>query len=213
MMTMEPTQRVKRKRIVHTTSAAPADHVAVSEVTSDNVAKGANSPAQKFASQYGMYCLSTVAAMLGRAPITVRRWLRYEECPQPSHSAPFNAYEMMLFDDDDVALLREWADAMRPGTKRITSMRTKRRVPGQPFYREIEQKSRYYGTTKTLRPPKETPIEFWARKQGKEVEEFQYHTGTNVVTLKRIVDPDKRLVEPNVPRRRRRKENRLNAAS
>lgn len=172
---------------------------------------GQASTAQKLATRHGMYTLATVAKMLDRKPVTIRRWLRFEECPKPTHFVTYNGhYEMMLFTDDDVALLTEWRDAMRPGRPRkVTSARTQRRRPNEPFYRETEQRNRFDGTTKTLMARKETPVEYWARVRGNEVEEFQHSPmGRNVVTSQRIVrrsasdDPTaRRLVRPNVTQR------------
>jgi len=209
---MTTEERPKRKRIEATPAPKrrrPAKSTDELQEHND-LLKGMSSPAQLVASRHGMYTLSTVAKLVGRTPVTVRRWLRYEECPKPSHTVPYNAYEMQLFTDDDVALLKEWADAMRPGPKRVTSMRTVRRRPNQPFFREAETKSRYYNTTKTLLPRKETPVEYWAKQRGMEVVEEKRFTGTNTVTVQRMVpiDANRRIVEPNVAKKPRKLERR-----
>lgn len=209
---MATENRPKRKRITPpepdktTKKRRPAK--STDELSQHNdLLKGMSSPAQLVASRYGMYTLSTVAKLVGRSPITVRRWLRYEECPKPTHTVPYNAYEMQLWTDDDVALLKEWAAAMKPGPKRVTSMRTKRRRPNSPFFREEEVKSRYYNTTKTLLPKKETPVEYWAKKRGMAVVEEKRFTGTNTVTVQRMVPLDevveRRIVKPNIPKRKK----------
>lgn len=218
--TMTTDDRRKRKRIPLPPTASTPPKKRPTKATDElqehnDLLKGMSSPAQLVASRHGMYTLSTVAKLVGRSPITVRRWLRYEECPKPSHTVPYNAYEMQLFNDDDVALLKEWADAMRPGPKRVTSMRTKRRRPNEPFFREAETKSRYYNTTKTLMPRKETPVEYWAKQRGMTVEEVQHSTGTNIVTVQRIVpiDTDRRIVKPNIPKQRGTPEKRVKSVT
>lgn len=176
---------------------------------------GMSHPAQVVASRHGMYTISTAAKLVGRNPSTVRRWLRFEECPKPSQSIPYNAYEMQLFTDDDIEELKKWAAAQRPGRPTLKKTNTTvRRRPNEPFFRETEPRNPYEGTRKTLMAKKESPVEYWARMRGDKVVYEKRHTGTNTVTVQRIVtvDADRRIVQPNVakkPRKGRKQEKRI----
>lgn len=173
-------------------------------------------PAERVAMKYGGYNVATAARMIGRTPQTVRRWLRYEESPKPSLIVPFSHYDMALFTDEDMVLLREWSEAQKPGRPKTgTSRKTVRRRPTEQFFREAEPENRYAGIKPTLMPRKPTPIEHWAKQQGFSVAtRVQPSGGGNMVTTqyidrstakKTISDPAMRLVTPNVPSTKRKK--------
>jgi len=141
-----------------------------------------------------LYTISTVAQMVGRSTNTVRRWLRLEESPKPSHRVNHGLIEMQLWDDEDVAVLRNWCAGIRPGP-RPKNPHTQRRHPSRPFERDEVEERVILKDAKKL-PPKERPAEKWARLRGGEVVEKTVDTGNNEVTvlaLKKSTDGTKKI--------------------
>ena len=135
----------------------------------------------------GLYTIKTVAGMLDRSVITIRRWMTVEGCPLPSHKVTTGDFEMNLWDDDDVSALRRWSEGIRPGPKSKTAT-AQRRVPGQPFDKKANGQSattvRLTGTDAAPKRPRgERPAEKWARLKGGKVVEKKMGTGKNVVTV------------------------------
>lgn len=128
-----------------------------------------------------MYTVAMVAKSIGKSTGTVRRWLRLEECPKPRYHAVNGLVEMRLWDEDDLMVLRSWAEGIKPGPK-PKEPHTTRRLPDQPFDRSETQRRVSLKDAKKL-PPKERPAEKWARINGGKVVEKKIHTGKNEVTV------------------------------
>lgn len=128
-----------------------------------------------------MFTVTMTAKAIGKSAGTVRRWLRLEECPKPSHHAINGLVEMRLWDEDDLAVLRNWSEGIKPGPK-PKEPHTTRRLPDQPFDRTETQRRVSLKNAKRL-PPGDRPAEKWAKIKGGEVVEKKVNTGKNEVTV------------------------------
>ena len=96
----------------------------------------------------------------------MRRWLRLEECPKPRYHAVNGLVEMRLWDEDDLMVLRSWAEGIKPGPK-PKEPHTTRRLPDQPFDRTETQRRVSLKDAKKLPPRGAACPEVGASMEGR----------------------------------------------